>query len=236
MAKEWTAREVIELILKQMSQGGSRAVGAGNILLGTAVQGVGRNDSQVTGYPEEFSPDYYHYYNVVNAPAGQHNARGAHDPNVVLGGTMQTVEEHNAARNKYVRPGMSPSQLRAAINAGVEEEKKLPQFWAESKTRPQGKFSVGSSAVEGIRITPDGHVEIKWKGKPSKTNPSGWYTFADFGDPQAASKAAVELMRMPSIGRAVMPYQRNGKELNFKEHTPGLTIWNRKYYNGNYAV
>ena len=235
MAREMTAREIIELVLKQMSQGGSGGGGAGNILLGSLVNGPGRNEATANGYPEEFVPDGDHYYDVVFAPEGQHNSRGSGDPNVALGGTMQTLEQHREALNKYVRPGMTPAQLRDAINAGREEEKLLPQFWAESKTRPSGRFTVGSSAVKGIRITPDGHVEIKWNGKPSKKNRSGWYTFGAFDNPHDASIAAVKLMQMPSIGRAVMPWQRNGKPLNFKQQVPGMCIWNREYYNGSYA-
>ena len=228
-----TAREFIELVIKRLSSGGNRAAGGDGIISPAAILGAGKNDYTAREYPSEFVPDTEHYYDVVYAPPGQHNARGAGNPNVELGGTMQTIEEHNEALGKYVRPGMTPKQLRVALQLGKEEEKKNPHFWAESKTRPVARFSVGSSAVEGIRITPDGHVEVKWRGKPSKTNPTGWYTFGAFDNPHEASKAAVELMKRPSIGQAVMPEKIVQK---MKSPAPGTGSWNSRYYNGAYAV
>lgn len=228
-----SAREIIDFILKRMLSGGSRAAGASNVVLGQVLGA--KDDYAAEGYPKQFSPDHDHYYDVVFAPPGQHNARGSGDPNVKLGGTMQSVKEHNDALEKYVRmlpKNASPRDIRTAYELGKEEEKKLPAFWAESKTRPSGKFSVGSSAVTGIRITPDGHVEVKWKG-PTKNNPTGWYTFGNFGNPYDASKAAVELMQLPSIGRAVMPRKVVEK---MKNPPPGMGQWNNRYYNGSYAV
>lgn len=228
-----SAREIIDFILKRMMTGGSMAAGASNVILGQVLGA--KDDYSADNYPKQFSPDHDHYYDVVFAPPGQHNARGAGDPNVKLGGTMQSIKEHNDALEKYVRmlpKNASPRDIRTAYELGKEEEKKLPAFWAESKTRPAGKFTVGSSAVTGIRITPDGHVEIKWKG-PTKKNPTGWYTFGNFGNPYDASKAAVELMQRPSIGQAVMPRKIVEK---MKNPAPGTGAWNSMYYNGSYAV
>lgn len=228
-----SAREIIDFILKRMLSGGSRAAGSSNVVFGQVLGA--HDDYSADGYPKEFVPRHDHYYDVIFAPPGQHNARGAGDPNVELGGTMQTVKQHNDALQKYVRmlpKNASPRDIRTAYELGKEEESKLPQFWAESGTRNAGRFSVGSSAVTGIRVTPDGHVEIKWKG-PSKKNPTGWYTFGNFANPHEASKAAVELMKMPSIGRAVMPARIADR---LKNPAPGTGVWNKRYYNGSYAV
>lgn len=228
-----SAREIIELILKRMMSGGSRAAGATNVILG---QVLGSNDKYSSnGYPEQFSPKADHYYDVLVVGPGVHNASGQGDPNVKLGGTMQTLKEHNDALEKYVRmlpKNASPRDIRTAYELGKEEEEKLPHFWAESYTRPNAKFKVSSSAVTGIRVTPDNHVEIKWKG-PTKNNPTGWYTFGNFANPHEASRAAVELMQLPSIGRAVMPDKIAQK---LKNPAPGTGVWNKKYYNGSYAV
>ena len=120
---------------------------------------------------------------------------------------------------------MTPREERNALNMGLEAEKQLPQFWNESKSRVP--FSVSSSAVTGIRLTPDARIEIQWKGKPT------WYTFRQYGDTHEASLAAQELLRADSIGQAVMPYQRNGKMVKYKN--PSLAWWNRKNYDGAFA-
>lgn len=229
------AMDVLSLLWKRLMGGGSRVAGSSTSDIFGAALGGGAGDGYTpNGYPTEFSPKADHYYNIVSVAPGVHNAANMNDANIDLGGIMQTVEEHEQALNKYVRPGMTPKEKRVAMELGKEEEAKKTQWWLESFTRENAKFKVSSSAIEGIRVTPDGHVEVKWKGK-SKSNPTGWYTFGQFANPHEASKAAVELMHMPSIGRAVLPYQRNGKYIKYRQSVPGMCIWNKKYYNGAYA-
>lgn len=228
-----SARKIIELFLKGMAAGGGRAGGSGSFMEGRALGGS--DDYTSSGYPEQFSPQHDHYYDVVKVGPDVHNAMGVGDPNVERGGTMQTLKEHNDALLKYVRmlrKDATPREVRAAFELGKQEELKLPRFWLESKTRENARFNVSSSAVTGIRVTPDGHVEVKWKG-PSKNNPTGWYTFGSFKNPQEASRAAVELMKKDSIGRAVMPKKI---AMNLKNPVPGAGAWNMKYYNKAYAV
>ena len=102
---------------------------------------------------------------------------------------MQTLEEHYDALTKYLRmlpPNATPRQMRDALNRGKQDEKNLPQFWNESKSRRP--FSVSSSAVSGIRLSPDGRVEVAWQSNPTK-----WYTFRKYPDVQQASLAAQQL-------------------------------------------
>ena len=139
---------------------------------------------------------------------------------------MQTLDEHNAAIRQFVRPGMSPREEREALRKGQEAEKALPKFWNESKDRRD--FSVSSSAVSGIRLTPDARIEVEWKGSPGK-----WYTFRSYPDTQKASVAAQELLKADSIGRAVMPFQRNGIPVNYKD--PDVGWWNTKNYDPTFA-
>lgn len=144
---------------------------------------------------------------------------------------MQGLDYHNNAIFKYLRPGMTQKQAHDAIKQGYKEEKELPSYWDDF--RPRRDMKVNSDAVEAIRITPDAYIEIKWRGKPPKTNPSGWYTFRQFPDTHAASMAVKELIMSDSLGHAVMPYKRNGKLLKHKK--AGWSWWNRKNYNGAFA-
>lgn len=144
---------------------------------------------------------------------------------------MQTLGEHNAALLKYVRPGMSPKEVDVAIRKGVKEEKKLPQYWDDLHNRRN--FNVRSDAVQGIRITPDGKIQVKWRGKAPATNPDGWYTFRQYPDTHKASLEAQKLIMSPSLGRAVWPVKtrKGGDKLAAK----GYGKWNLEHYNGAYA-
>lgn len=191
----------------------------------------GRDDVGTGGYPEEFAPEPYHYHNVVHIPGAPNlNQHGKADmPTIDEAGMQQTLKEHNDLLTKYVKSlpaNATPRQVRDALELGRQEEKNYPKWWNESKDRRP--FSVSSSAVSGIRITPEGNVEVQWASKPGT-----WYTFRKYANTHLASKAAQELLKADSIGRAVMPYQRNGKPLKFKD--PSMAWWNRKNYEAGYA-
>ena len=111
--------------------------------------------------------------------------------------------------------------VRAALHRGLEEEKNLAAFWNESESRRP--FSVSSSAVTGIRLTPDARVEVQWKGKPT------WYTFRQYKDTHEASLAAQKLLQADSIGRAVYPV------VSRPTKNPLLGSWNRANYDGAFA-
>lgn len=175
-------------------------------------------------YPEEFSPDAWHNYDVVNIPGkANFNKHGKANSSVIdEAGVMQDIDLHNKTITKYIRPGMTPKQQRLALNQGLQEEKNLPQFWNESKSRRP--FSVSSSAVSGIRLTPDARIEVQWKNKPT------WYTFKAYPNTYEASKAAQELLKADSIGRAVYPIRSR----NIKP-TDDLGWWNYPNYDGSMA-
>ena len=178
-------------------------------------------------YPEEFAPQAWHYYDVVNVPDGPNfNQNGKANKGIIEeAGIMQDINLHNNTIKKYIRPGMTPKEERMALNKGLEEEKSLPQFWNESSSRRP--FSVSSSAVTGIRLTPDARIEVRWKSSPD------WYTFRSYPDTRAASEAAQKLLKADSIGQAVMPVQRKGVPLKFKK--PGMGWWNKINYDESYA-
>lgn len=175
-------------------------------------------------YPTRFTPGTYHTYDVAYFPGpANNNVYGQmYEKLIKDAGRMQTLDEHNAALMKYVRPGMTPKALHMAIAMGEEEEKKLPQFWDESSDvgNDRAKFNVSSSAVSGIRLTPDARVEVRWGTSPK------WYTFQQYENTHEASKAAQKLLTAPSIGRAVYPIVSR----KIKNPKNGLGKWNFDNY------
>lgn len=237
MAADWI-KDILRLAMAVGLAGARAPIGGASMLTGGFAGGgipgggslpPGADEFAAKQYPNEFAPDYNHMYKVVNIPGTPNfNQHGKADAATIReAGRMQTIKEHNDTLLKYIRPGMTPRQMRDALNRGAEEEKRLPQFWNESKSRRP--FSVSSSAVAGIRLTPDARIEVAWASRPNQ-----WYTFKQYEDTQKASLAAQELLQADSIGRAVMPYQRNGKLLNFKDPS-SVAWWNRKNYDAAFA-
>lgn len=233
------AKEVLAFLVGAAMSGGRAGSGIAGRALASASRGEYGGAPSIPGisgmaqafmqkqYPDQFAPGSNHVYNVVNIPGKANwNQHGKANASVIdEAGVMQDLELHNKTITKYLRPGMTPKQERLALQQGMQEEKNLPQFWNESESRRP--FSVSSSAVTGIRLTPDARIEVQWRGRPT------WYTFKAYPNTYEASKAAQELLQAPSIGRAVMPYQRNGVPLKFKD--PNVTWWNRKNYDGAMA-
>lgn len=143
---------------------------------------------------------------------------------------MQTLREHNDALNQFLKPGQSKSERMEALRKGKQAEKEMLSFWADKK--PRVNYTPSSSAIEAIRITPENRIQVKWRGKPSKKNPSGWYTFLPSATPFEASEAFKSLVMAPSIGRAVYPViSRPLKKIN-----PYINNnWNSKYYDPSKA-
>lgn len=228
-SKKEVAKALLQLALG-MGMGGATKGGPSLLSIASGASftpGVpgGADAFMAKQYPTEFAPDRYHNYGVVNIPGDANLNQFGKSYKAVIdeAGRMQTMKEHNDAIMKYVRPGMKPKELRAALEKGIEDEKKLPQFWNESESRRP--FKVSSSAVTGIRLTPDARIEVQWKNSPK------WYVFSQYPDTQQASVAAQELLKADSIGRAVYPVVSK----NIKNPKPGLGDWNRKNYDSAYA-
>ena len=226
-SKKEVAKALLQLALG-MGMGGAARGGPSLLSIASGASftpGVpgGADAFMAKQYPTEFAPDRYHNYQVVNIPgdANMNQFGKSYSDTINEAGRMQTMKEHNDAIMKYVRPGMKPKELRAALEMGIEDEKKLPQFWNESNSRRP--FKVSSSAVTGIRLTPDARIQVQWKGKPT------WYTFQQYPNTQEASLAAQELLQADSIGRAVYPV------ISRKVNNPLLGSWNRQNYDGAFA-
>lgn len=227
MAKEAEiAKQILLMLLGGAigSMGGTAGIlgGAGGILGGALGGSSGFGDD---GYPKEFAPDKHHTYNVVHIQGKPNFNQYGKDYKAIIdeAGEMQSLKEHRDALTKYIRPGMTPKQLRVAEEMGIEEEKKLPKFWNESFDRRN--FKVSSSAVSGIRITPSGNVEVRWGSSPK------WYTFRQYANTHEASLKAKELLQADSIGRAVYPV----KSRHIKHPKKGLGKWNSENYEEAYA-
>lgn len=226
-SKKEVAKALLQLALG-MGMGGASRGGPSLLSIASGASftpGVpgGADAFMAKQYPTEFAPDRYHNYQVVNIPgdANENQFGKSYSDTINEAGRMQTMKEHNDAIMKYVRPGMKPKELRAALEMGIEDEKKLPQFWNESQSRRP--FKVSSSAVTGIRLTPDARIQVQWKGKPT------WYTFQQYPNTHEASLAAQELLQADSIGRAVYPV------ISRKVNNPLLGSWNRQNYDGAFA-
>ena len=100
----------------------------------------------VSSYPTDV-PDFDYGVQFIPGPP-QNNALLKRGP-AQKAARMQTMEEHNRAVNKYVRPGMSPVERRWAIQKGLEEERQLLSFWKDD--RPRTSITPSSSAVSGDR-------------------------------------------------------------------------------------
>lgn len=143
---------------------------------------------------------------------------------------MQTLREHNDALNQFLKPGQTKAERMEALRKGKQAEKELLSFWADKK--PRVNYTPSSSAIEAIRITPENRIQVKWRGKPSKKNPSGWYTFLPSATPFEASEAFKSLVMAPSIGRAVYPVISRP----LKKFNPYINNnWNSKYYDPSKA-
>lgn len=119
---------------------------------------------------------------------------------------MQSLEEHNKALTAFIRPGMNEAQLTDAITKGKELEQRLLPFWDDSK--PRKTYHPTSSAVQAIRLTPDGRIQVMWRQKTSKSGAAPmprWYTYRVHKDPHEASLVMSRLLTSGSLGRSVMP-------------------------------
>lgn len=156
----------------------------------------GSHPDAVADYPERVVPFKYWVDYVEGPPQNNAMYKAMPNPRVMR---MQTLKEHNAALNKYIRPGMGPLELAAAIKKGRQEEENLESFWTYDD-RPRRDIAASSSAVSDVHINPDGTISVRFRDKGK------WYTYAGGADQYEAAQAAAELVTAPSLGRAINQY------------------------------
>lgn len=168
-------------------------IGPGSIGTGLATRILeGAAPGTVADYP---TPRKFIYdVDYIEGPP-QFNAEYKGNPNP-RAMRMQTIQEHNRALNKYIRPGQGPMERQAAIKKGIEEERKLDSFWTDD-SHPRRGVRSSSSAVSDVHINPDGTLSVRFRdgGK--------WYTYRGGADPYEASMSAHDLVTAPSLGKAI---------------------------------
>lgn len=116
---------------------------------------------------------------------------------------MQTLEEHNALLTAFIKPGMNEAQLADAIIKGKELEQRALSFWDDSKPREQ--YHPTSSAIQAVRLTPDGRIQVMWRQKKASGTAPKWYTYKMHANPQEASMSLRRLMTSGSLGKSLYP-------------------------------
>ena len=145
------------------------------------------------------------------------------------------------ALNLGVQRGYSKSALVQTLqqhNKGIADgnERSLERWWPGEDTQPRIMFNPNSTAVEGVKITDDGKIQVKWiKG-------SKWYTYKGGDNLLETTEIARDLLTAPSIGRALVRkgklFHTDRKDLLGKP-TPApeseMGWWGREYYDASAA-
>ena len=169
---------------------GSGASAAGGVGAMTLLSGVGGSGAGTGGATESMDKvdslghNFNYDLNYIPGPAQMNRMLMQQTADEYA--PRQTLAEHIAALRRYVRPGMNPAQMKEALRRGKEYEQSLPQWWDDD--RPRKNFTPSSSAVSGIRITPDNRIQIRF-GKGSK-----WYSYRGGATPGAAAAEVQKLI------------------------------------------
>ena len=165
---------------------GSGASAAGGVGAMTLLSGVGGGPSVDDGSDKAESLGHNFNYDLNYIPGPAQMNRMLMQQTADEYAPRQTLLEHVNALRRYVRPGMNPAQMKEALRRGKEYEQSLPQWWDDD--RPRKNFTPSSSAVSGIRITPDNKIQIRF-GKGTK-----WYSYRGGATPGAAAEEVQKLI------------------------------------------
>lgn len=179
---------------------GAAASAAGNYGAMSILSGIGGGSGAASASVSEKATNIGHNFNYdlndIPGPPQENRMLLQNVANEAI--LRQTPEEHIKALTRYVRPGMTPDEKRKALQRGKEYEASLLSWWDDD--RPRRNFTPSSSAVSGIRITPDNKIQIRF-GRGSK-----WYSYRGGATP---NQAAIELKKLigtngQSIGRNLL--------------------------------
>lgn len=183
MAKKPGFEDWLRAVISVFGSGASAAGGVGAM---TLLSGVGGGPSVEDGTDKAESLGHNFNYDLNYIPGPAQMNRMLMQQTADEYAPRQTLLEHVNALRRYVRPGMNPAQMKEALRRGKEYEQSLPQWWDDD--RPRKNFTPSSSAVSGIRITPDNKIQIRF-GKGSK-----WYSYRGGENPGAAAKEVQKLI------------------------------------------
>jgi len=192
------AGRILSMLVGALAAGGAGGMGggiAGRVLSG-GMTGRGPAPGTALDYPDR-NNDFIYNVDLVDVPEGggptfNQSYKAFPQPKYAR---MQTLDQHNRALNKYIRPGQSPLERRWAIEKGQEEERKLPEFWVDDTHARDDRSKASSSAVSGIKILPNGDISIQFRGKGK------WYTYNGGSNPYEAAMEAHDLFTSNSIGQ-----------------------------------
>lgn len=194
MAKKPGFEDWLRAVIAVFGSGASAAGGVGAMTLLSGVGGgTGATASESMDKVDSLGHNFNYDLNYIPGPAQMNRMLMQQTADEYA--PRQTLAEHIAALRRYVRPGMNPAQMKEALRRGKEYEQSLPQWWDDD--RPRKNFTPSSSAVSGIRITPDNKIQIRF-GKGSK-----WYSYRGGENPGAAANEVQKLIGKngQSIGR-----------------------------------
>lgn len=193
---------------------GSGASAAGGVGAMTLLSGVGGGASVDDGSDKANSLGHNFNYDLNYIPGKAQNNQMLQEQTGKEYGPRQTLLEHVNALRRYVRPGMNPAQMKEALRRGKEYEQSLPQWWDDD--RPRKNFTPSSSAVSGIRITPDNKIQIRF-GKGTK-----WYSYRGGSTPGEAAAEAMKLIGVrQSIGRNLLRKSKDHGQWAKDHYLPG---------------
>ena len=185
MAKKPGFEDWLRAAIALFGSGASAAGGVGAMTLLSGVGGgTGAASSESMDKVDSLGHNFNYDLNYIPGPAQMNRMLMQQTADEYA--PRQTLAEHVAALRRYVRPGMNPAQMKEALRRGKEYEESLPQWWDDD--RPRKNFTPSSSAVSGIRITPDNRIQIRF-GKGSK-----WYSYRGGENPGAAAKEVQKLI------------------------------------------
>lgn len=185
MAKKPGFEDWLRAAIALFGSGASAAGGVGAMTLLSGVGGgTGSASSESMDKVDSLGHNFNYDLNYIPGPAQMNRMLMQQTADEYA--PRQTLAEHIAALRRYVRPGMNPAQMKEALRRGKEYEQSLPQWWDDD--RPRKNFTPSSSAVSGIRITPDNRIQIRF-GKGTK-----WYSYRGGENPGAAAKEVQKLI------------------------------------------
>lgn len=201
MAKKPGFDEWMRAMLALFGSGAAAAGNAGAMAILSGLGGSGASGADVSDKATSIGHNFNYDMNYIPGDPQENSMllQNVADEAIL----RQTPEEHMKALTRYVRPGMTPDEKRKALQRGKEYEESLLSWWDDD--RPRRNFTPSSSAVSGIRITPDNKIQIRF-GRGAK-----WYSYRGGATP---NQAAVELKKLigtrgQSIGRNLV---RKSKE------------------------
>lgn len=210
MAKKPGFDEWMRAMLALFGSGAAAAGNAGAMAILSGLGGTGSSGANVSDKATSIGHNFNYDLNYIPGAPQENRMLLQNVANEAI--LRQTPEEHMKALTRYVRPGMTPDEKRKALQRGKEYEESLLSWWDDD--RPRRNFTPSSSAVSGIRITPDNKIQIRF-GRGSK-----WYSYRGGETP---NQAAIELKKLIGTNG-----QSIGRNLVSKSKTFGQ--WARDHY------